>query len=255
MGPEGEPAMENSLLVGLSRQVALRRELDVIANNLANLGTTGFKGEGVLFQEFLDGQVRDHGFAAPDQRVAFVIDRATRTDFSQGPMERTGNALDVAIDGEGFLVVETDDGERFTRNGTLTVDSTGRLVTASGQAVLGDGGPIVLEPDDTEISIAPDGTVSTRDGDRGRLRVVRFENEAQLVKGGENLFAANDAPLPAEPRTRILQGMIEKSNVRPVVEMSRMIEVTRAYTTLANMMQRTDELRRNAIERLAEVPA
>lgn len=246
--------MENSLLVGLSRQVALRRELDVVANNLANLNTTGFKAEGVLFEQYLDPVARAHDFAAPDQRIAFVIDRATRTEFAQGPIERTGSAFDLAIDGEGFLVVETEAGERFTRNGSLALDPAGTLVTAEGRPVLGDNGPIVLDPNDTEFTIAPDGTVSTRDGDRGRLRVVRFEHEGQLVKEGDNLFSARGEPQPAEPLTRLIQGAIEKSNVRPVLEMSRMIEITRAYTALSQMMTRTDELRRSAIERLADVP-
>lgn len=247
--------MENTLLVGLSRQVALRRELDVVANNLANLGTTGFKGESTLFQQFLSGTAREHNFQVPDQRVNMVIDRATRTDFSQGSFEHTSSQLDLAIDGEGMFVVETPAGERYTRNGSFTTNATGELTTSGGHKVLGDGGPIVFDPADTDISIAKDGTISTRNGERGRVRLVRFENEAELSKQGENLFSSNAQPLATEPRTRIVQGAIEKSNVRPVVEISRMIEVTRAYTNLATLMQKTDELRRQAIERLAEVPA
>jgi flagellar basal-body rod protein FlgF len=121
--------------------------------------------------------------------------------------------------------------------------------------VLGDGGPITLDPNDTNISIARDGTISTPAGERGKLRLVRFENPSQLARYGDNLFSADAPPLPAEPRTRLVQGSLEKSNVRPILEIGRMIEVTRAYTTLANLMSRTDELRRSAIERLADVPA
>ena len=113
----------------------------------------------------------------------------------------------------------------------------------------------MLDPDDTEISIALDGTVSTRDEERGRLRIVRFEDASQLNKQGDNLFSSDAVPLPAEPRTRIMQGSIEKSNVQAVAEMGRMIEVTRAYSSLAQLLSRTDELRRTAIERLADVPA
>lgn len=249
--------MENTLLVGLSRQVALRRELDVVANNLANLGTTGFKGESTLFQQFLAGNAREHNFQVPDQRVNMVIDRATRTDYGQGSFEFTNSALDLAIDGEGFFAVETPQGERYTRNGSFSTSPTGELITSAGHRVMGEGGPIQFDPTDTDISIARDGTISTRNGERGRVRLVRFENEAALSKQGDNLFAAaaGVAPAATEPRTRVVQGAIEKSNVRPIVEISRMIEVTRAYTNLSNLMNKTDELRRDAIQRLAEVPA
>jgi flagellar basal-body rod protein FlgF len=128
-------------------------------------------------------------------------------------------------------------------------------VTQTGFRVLADSGPITLDPNDTEIAIARDGTVSTRDGDRGKLRLVRFENDDALTKEGNNLYASTLPPQPAEPRTSLVQGSIEKSNVHSVLEIGRMIEVTRAYTSLAALMNRTDELRRNAIQQLADVPA
>jgi flagellar basal-body rod protein FlgF len=248
--------MENALLVGLSRQVALRRELDVIANNLANLGTTGFKGESVLFEEFVSSSAHVDDFPTfVDRQVSFVLDRETRTDLGQGALSQTGSQLDVAIDGEGFFAVETPQGDRYTRAGSFALSSTGELVTSAGYRVLGEGGPITLDPNDTNISIARDGTISTPAGERGKLRLVRFENPAQVTRYGDNLFSSEVAPLPAEPRTRVVQGSVEKSNVHPILEISRMIEVTRAYTTLSSIMSRSDELRRQAIERLADVPA
>ncbi|MCC6946278.1 MAG: flagellar basal-body rod protein FlgF [Bradyrhizobiaceae bacterium] len=248
--------MENTLLVGLSRQVALRRELDVIANNLANLNTTGFKGENVLFEEFLDRRARTDHFIAPlDRQVSFVLDRETRTDLSQGPFQQTGSNLDVAVDGDGFFVVETPQGERYTRAGSFVLNAAGELVTPAGFRVLGNAGPVVFDPNDTDFAIAADGTISTREGERGRLRLVRFEDPSQLIKEGNNLFTSEAAPLPADARTRVVQGSLEKSNVNPVLEIGRMIEVTRAYTTLANLMGRTDELRQSAIQQLADVPA
>ena len=247
--------MENTLLVGLSRQIALRRELDVIANNIANIGTTGFKAENVLFEEHLARGARVDHFPAPqDRRVSFVLDRETRTNLAQGPLSHTGNSLDAAIDGDGFFVVETPQGERYTRAGGFAINTAGELVTPAGYRVLGNAGPIVLDPADTEITIALDGTVSTHDEERGQLRLVRFEDASQLNKLGDSLFSSEAAPLPAEARTRVIQGSIEKSNVQAVVEMGRMIEVTRAYTSLASLMSRTEELRRSAIERLADVP-
>ncbi len=152
--------MENTLLVGLSRQAALRRELDVIANNLANLNTTGFKAEGVAFNEFLMPAASDSSFSGPDRRVSFVVDRATWHDHRAGAVERTGNPLDVAIDGNAFLVVQGPTGERYTRNGALQINANGELVDGNGRQALGEGGPIVFQRQDRDISIARDGTVS-----------------------------------------------------------------------------------------------
>ncbi len=252
--------MENALLVGLSRQVALRRELDVIANNIANLNTTGFKGESVMVEQYLDPTARHEYFPSNDRNIAFVIDRATLQDFSQGPLQRTNAPLDVAIDGPGFFAIQTPNGERYTRAGNFHLNPQGQLVTNNGQQVLGTGGPIVLEPTDTNIAIAADGTVSATDvagqtGERGKLRLVNFTNPTQLSAQGDGLWMAPQAmaPQPAAVSTRAVQGALEKSNVHAVREMNRMLEVTRAYTNISNMQQRTDELRRKAIDRLAEV--
>ncbi len=247
--------MDNALLVGLSRQTALRRELDVIANNIANLNTTGFKGESVMFEQFLDPTARHEHFPGNDRRIAFVLDRATLQDFSQGPLQRTESPLDVAIDGPGFFAIQTPNGERYTRAGNFHLNPQGQLVTNNGHLVLGQGGPIVFEPNDTSIAIAADGTVSTQNGDRGKLRFVNFTNPTQLTQQGDGLWSAPATMQPqlAAPTTRAVQGAIEKSNVHAVKEMNRMLEVTRAYTTISNMQQRTDELRRKAIEKLAEV--
>lgn len=252
--------MDNALLVGLSRQVALRRELDVIANNIANLNTTGFKGESVMFEQYLDPTARHEYFPSNDRNIAFVIDRATLQDFSQGPLQRTNAPLDIAIDGPGFFAIQTPNGERYTRAGNFHLNPQGQLVTNNGQQVLGTGGPIVLEPTDTNIAIAADGTVSATDvagqtGERGKLRLVNFTNPTQLSAQGDGLWMAPQAmaPQPAAVSTRAVQGALEKSNVHAVREMNRMLEVTRAYTNISNMQQRTDELRRKAIDRLAEV--
>jgi flagellar basal-body rod protein FlgF len=247
--------MDNALLVGLSRQVSLRRELDVIANNIANLNTTGFKGESVMFEQYLDPTARHEYFPGNDRRIAFVMDRATLQDFSQGPLQRTEAPLDVAIDGPGFFAIQTQNGERYTRAGNFHLNPQGQLVTNNGHLVLGQGGPIVFEPNDNNIAIAADGTVSTPAGDRGKLRLVNFANPTQLTQQGDGLWSApaSQAPQLAAPTTRAVQGALEKSNVHAVKEMNRMLEVTRAYTNISNMQQRTDELRRKAIEKLAEV--
>ena len=248
--------MQNALLIGLSRQVALSRELDVVANNIANMNTTGFKADGSLFEEYLNSAAR-----AADTRVSFVQDRATWIDMSAGALERTGNALDVAINGDGFFAVQTQRGVRYTRNGSFQINPSGQLVTAQGDPVLGDGGPITFQPTDRQISISPDGTISVREGNskadsqRGKLRLVSFANPRQLQKDGNGTlnYAGNDAPVEAKTAT-IAQGSLEKSNVRAVVEMSRMIEITRSYTQIAAMLQQQSDLGQSSIDKLADVP-
>ena len=129
--------MENASLVGLSRQIALQRELDVVANNIANLNTTGYKSDNTVFQEFMMPVARANQFRGADRQISFVQDRATWIDLTQGPVETTGNPLDVAISGNAFLTVQTPRGERYTRNGALQINSQGQLVTSEGLQVVG----------------------------------------------------------------------------------------------------------------------
>ncbi len=254
--------MQNMLLVGLSRQVTLRRELDVVANNIANINTTGFKANGAVFEEFIGRTARQGDLSRRDARVSFVRDRATWTDMSQGSMERTGNPLDVAVKGKGFMTVQTPNGERFTRNGAFQVNNAGQLVTSEGYQVMGENGPIAMQPNDRDIRISADGTISVREGDnvnveaqRGRLRMTSFDNPGLLRKEGANIFSAPNG-VNARPDTvsEFVQGSIEKSNVNSVMEMTRMIDVTRTYTQVASLLQQQSDLQRTAVEKLAEVP-
>ena len=253
--------MENMLLVGLSRQMTLERQLDVVANNIANINTNGFKADKSLFEEYLAPNAHEDNFARPDRRVSFVQDRGTYRDFSQGPSEETKNPLDVAVDGNAFLAVQTAAGERYTRDGGLQINSQGQLVTAAGDAVLGTSGPIVFQPGDKDIFIAPDGGVTVRQGTsnldslRGKLRLVSFTQAQSLLKEGSNLYSAGEGATPQPATTaKLRQGYLEKSNVNSVLEMSHMIEVTRAYTQLATLLQNQSDLHKSAIEKLANVP-
>src|SRR5204863_6009732 len=158
--------MENVLLIGLSRQTALQRELDVVANNIANVNTTGFKADGAVFAEFLQTRGNAEQFAAPDRLMSLVHDRMSWHDMSQGTVQQTGGPLDVAIDGEGMLVVQTAGGERYTRNGALQLNNLGELVTLAGDKVLGENGPIVLQLTDRDIAITKNGAIKGRGGTR-----------------------------------------------------------------------------------------
>src|ERR1700743_3657360 len=238
--------MQNMLLIGLSRQTTLERQLDVVANNIANVNTAGFKSDSSLFEEYLMPGAHEDNFVGRDRRLSYVQDRGTFRDFSQGPTEQTGNPLDVAISGNGFLVVQTAGGERYTRDGGLQMNNLGQLVTASGDPVLGTSGPIVFQPTDHDVNVSPDGTVTVVEGNgrtdslRGKLRLVSFTDAQKLLKEGANLFSGEGAA--PDLKSQVQQGYIEKSNVNSVVEMSRMIEITRAYTQIATMLQQESDL-------------
>ncbi|HVV43444.1 MAG TPA: flagellar basal-body rod protein FlgF [Nitrobacter sp.] len=255
--------MENTLLIGLSRQMMLERQMDVVANNIANVTTNGYKADRSLFEEYLMPVAHEDNFVGRDRRVSFVQDRATFHDFSGGPTEQTKNPLDVAIDGKAFLVVQTAGGERYTRDGALQINAQGQLVTATGNAVLGTNGPIVFQPTDHDVTISDDGTVTVLEGTnnaadsiRGKLRLVNFTQAQRLLKQGSNLYAAGEGNF-AQPATdaRVHQGFIERSNVNAVTEMSRMVEVSRAYTQMSTLLQQESDLQKTAIEKLADVPS
>jgi flagellar basal-body rod protein FlgF len=254
--------MENTLLVGLSRQMTLERQMDVVANNVANVNTNGYKADNSLFQEFLKTGAHEDNFVGKDRGVSYVLDSGTYKDLSQGPIAQTQNPLDLAIDGGGFLAVQTPAGVRYTRDGGLQINNQGQLVTAAGDQVLGNSGPIVFQPTDHDVNIAPDGNITvleginTVDAVRGKLQLVSFADAQKLLKEGSNLYSAGAgiAPQPDAAST-VRQGFIEKSNVNSVSEMSRMIEVTRAYSSIATLLQQESDLHKTAIEKLADVPA
>jgi len=247
----GARLMENSLLVTLSRQITLQHKMDIVANNLANINTSGFKGEELKFEEYLTPVARVDSFQGQDKRVSFVHAPTMMRDFSTGAFRQTGNELDVALSGEGFLVVKTPQGERYTRNGQLKINSEGVLVTNQGLPVLGDGGEISFGDNDTNIVIGKDGSISTSSGAKGRLQVVEFKNRSEMKKQGNSLYSASEQPSPAG-HTNIIQGSFEQSNVQAMKEMSTMIETVRAYTTISKLMQVTDDVRGKAIQQLGQ---
>lgn len=245
--------MENAQLIALSRQLALQKQMDVVANNVANINTTGFKAELLLHEEFVMPVALDQDFPRADQELSFTQDWATIHDLAPGSIVQTGNPLDVALSGEGFLVVDTPEGERWTRAGSLQLNAEGTLVDLDGNPVMGDGGPITFDATETDISIDATGAVATNAGAKGRLRIVEFANPQELARVGSNLFAGGEPQ--AAIGTRVAQGAIEKSNVNGVTEIAEMIRVQRSYESVTSMLQRQDDIRREAINTLGSLSA
>jgi flagellar basal-body rod protein FlgF len=244
--------MENALYVGLSRQMVLRREMDIIANNVANVDTTGFKVESLMLKTQPSEPARTNPGPRP---VKFVAADGVARDFGHGSLRKTDAMLDLAIEGQGFFRVQGEAGERYTRDGRFRTDDRGRLVTQQGQAVLDDGGgEIVIDPEKGPVAVAADGTMSQGDERVGKVALVAFANAGALEKAGDNQYR-NTSNLQPQPATeaRMRQGMLEGSNVNSVLEITRMIEVSRAYEQTSRMMDSEAELARRAVERMGRV--
>jgi flagellar basal-body rod protein FlgF len=244
----GRP-MDNTLLVSLSQQLASYRSMDVIANNMANINTPAFKRESMKFEEYIQQSPPAEGETGT-QRISFVQDKGTLRDLTQGALTHTGAPFDLAISGKGYFTVQTPNGDtRYTRNGHFTLDGNGQIVTEGGDVLQADGGPIQITNDDGDIHIAQDGTITGARGQLGKLKLVNFNNEAALKKEGASLYSTTQQPNAVETPV-IAQGSLEESNVQPVLEVSHMLDVMRAYQTTANLTQSQEELKRNAIDKL-----
>ncbi|WP_043343241.1 flagellar basal-body rod protein FlgF [Belnapia moabensis] len=226
----------------LSRLSAQMRTTQVLANNIANADTPAFRAERPLFAA--------HLARSGSERIAYSLDSATWRDTRTGPIATTGNPLDLALQSEGFFVVETRGGERYTRAGRFTLDATGRLTDPSGNAVLGTAGtPITFGPGDTRIEIQGDGTVRSENGVVGQLRVVRFADPQRLRAEGERLYAADDQPEPI-PRPQVVQGAVEGSNVSPMAEITRLTTDVRDFQFATQFAEREGDRLQNAIDRI-----
>lgn len=239
--------MENTTYIGLSRLSTMRREMDVLANNMANMNSNGYKGERVLFEEYLKGP-------AFGDKTSFVTDFGVLRDTRVGKLQETGNSLDIAINGNGYLSVDTPQGRRYTRDGHLRMDANRQLVTAGGHPVLDDRGrPIVLPAGSQEApAIATDGTVTVGQQQLGKIDLVSFANEQELRKTAQGMYATTQTPAAASANTSLQQGALEDSNVEPITEMTSMIELLRQYQSTQDLLDAEDSRVRNAIQRLGK---
>lgn len=243
--------MDNAMYVALSRQMTLQRELNIVANNIANVDTTGFKVEGTMVKT--DPSTGAKMVDGPPS-LKFVIDDGVTRDFSQGALRQTDGAFDLGIEGQGFFRIQTATGEQFTRDGRFTLSPDGKLTTQAGDAVQGEGGDIVIDPTQGPVAIAADGTVSQGANKVGKIAVVTFEDLSSLSKTGDNQFrnTSNLQPQPASA-ARVHQGMLEGSNVNSVLQITRLIEISRAYESMARTIENSAELSRRSVERLGRV--
>ena len=237
--------MDNSVYTTLNRQSGLMREMQAVANNIANMSTTGFRKEGVIFAEHiaaLDGNEPSLSMATAEGRVL---------DMTQGSLTQTGGIFDFAIQGDGFFKIDTPQGERLTRAGSFTPNAEGELVTADGDRLLDAGGtPIFIPPDAKSISLATDGTLSADGRPQTQIGLWLPDNPRDLIHEAGTLFRADGGTTPVEQST-IVQGFVEDSNVNPITEITRMIEVQRAYEMGQTFLDREDERIRGVISTLS----
>ncbi|MGE5478056.1 MAG: flagellar basal-body rod protein FlgF [Bacteroidales bacterium] len=240
--------MENTSYIALSRQNALWRQMDVVANNMANTNTPGYKSQHMMFREFL---VDTRSSArATGTKLSFVQDTALLRDTREGALTKTDNPLDVGIHGEGYFQIETQAGMRFTRNGHFRLDEGGMLVNTEGFAVMDkNDNPIIFAPNETQISINGDGSVATENGVVANLKVVRFANEQNLRNSGDGLYETTEQPETMQ-RPQVAQGMMEESNVQPVLEITKMTELLRQYQAAQSMIDKEHDRTIKAIETL-----
>ena len=239
-------AMNDASQIALSAQIALMRRTDIIANNIANLSSNGYKGEHMVFSEYLS-QTNDGAIGS------YVNPVGTVRDVSQGPMTQTGNPLDVAVEGDGYLAVQTPQGTQYTRDGHFQLDAQGEIVTAQGYPILGgSGAPIVIPNDSGPITIGQDGTVVTAQGNAGQIQVATFQNPQTMLSVGNNLYTTNESP--GTPNvTKLVQGSLEGSNVQPIIELTQLIATEREVGFAKDMTTTEGNRISNAIDRLGKV--
>lgn len=238
--------MGNSIYATLTRQSGLMKEMQVVANNIANAATTGFKSEGIIFAEHIKRLPDAYG------SMSMASAEARQTNQLQGTLSKTGGTFDLAIEGDGFFSVETPSGQRLTRAGSFIPTPDGQIVTADGFPLLDQGGaPVFVPGDATSVAIGADGTLAVDGNPIGQIGVFTPEDPSTLQREDGVRFRVDGAVLPSETG-RIVQGFLESSNVDPVGQIARMIEVQRAYEMGQSFLEREDQRLRSIFNLVAQ---
>jgi flagellar basal-body rod protein FlgF len=241
--------MNNTTNIALSRLVVQQNALDVAAGNLANVNTPGYKAERVVFSDWLSRQ-SGTDIPAGDRKLAYVQDRATYRDHSQGAFTQTGNPLDLAIGGDGYFTVATARGTRLTRAGRFELQPDGTIADADGNALLDTAGQAMqASPSDTQIRVAADGTISSENGQIGTIAVVQPGDLNRMQAEGGRLFESQAGTTPvAQPR--ITQGAVEDSNVQATAELTRMMAIQREFQFATQFIESEGQRQQNAIDKI-----
>lgn len=232
--------MDNGIYVTLSKQVALFRDMEITANNIANANTTAFNSEHIMFNTYLTKDI-NQGVKNP---LAFADNIRSYRNTEEGSLTVTGNDLDIAIKGNGYLAVDTPAGVRYTRAGRLERDNTSQLVTQEGHAVLDAAGKPILLPDNaTSIIIGSIGNMKVNGEDFGQLGVWQFDNPQLLQRMDNKLYKSDITPQPATDAV-VAQGVYESSNVQPVTQLTNMITISRTVSDTAKFVEVMYDLQR-----------
>ncbi len=233
--------MDNSVYIALSRQLAEFRDMAATANNIANTNTTGYDSEHIMFRTYL---TKDNNLGDKN-KMAFAHDVASYMKTEQGTMQVTGNQLDMAIQGNGYFIVETPLGTRYTRAGNFQIAADGTLVTTEGYPVLSDGQQRIVLPQDTvSVEVGELGNLKVNGGDFGIIGIAQFANQQLLERMGGNMFKSNVPPVVPAQDIRVLQGTLEGSNVKPILEMTHMLDVSRSVESTAKFIEVIYDLER-----------
>ena len=245
--------MDNTKYIALSRQMALWKQMDIVSNNMANMNTSGYKQDDAIFASYLVRTKNAEGFGSVP--VYFTQDFGMYKDFKEGAIVHTGNTFDLALQGDAFFAIETPEGEKYTRKGQFQLDADGQLVTSEGYAVMSENNePFFIAPGETEISVAENGEVFTENGVIGRIKTVSFANNQKLLKIADTMFEntyGNTMQPAAE--VRVIQGAVEKSNVDPITEMTKMIKLQRSYEMVQLMIDEEHDRISNTISTYSQL--
>jgi len=226
--------------------MTLQTNMDIVANNVANMNTNGFRGQNIAFEEYIS----DPRYG--DDPLSFAYDYGEYQNTAPGSQEQTGNPFNVALNGPGFMGIQSPAGETvYTRDGNFQRAIDGTLVTSAGYSVMGQGGPITIPDNSSEINIDQRGVISNQDGPLGQIMIVEFDNVHMMEAMGNNVYRSPEAGKPAE-KTTAAQGFLEGSNVKPVVEITRMIEILRDFQSTQRILQTEHDRLRSAIQALTQ---
>lgn len=232
--------MDNAGYIILSRQSGLAREMQVVANNIANTATTGYRAEGLIFSEFIKPADEGSSFSMGQGNVR-------TTSYEQGALTQTGSSFDFAIEGDGYFLIETPFGDRLTRAGAFSPSANGDLVNNDGLRVLDAGGAAIFVPPGEDIAVSKDGTLSADGAPIGQLGIVRPLEPMLMIREDGVLFRADQGVEPAA-NASVMQGFVENSNVSTITQLTRMIEVQRAYELGQSFLESEDERVRTAMK-------